>query len=86
MQAGIVKYGRNAWIEINFDEFPTEKDLIDNINGIKHDNANESRLDLALKLATDRLFLRSRGAKAERVGVHASYFKRCFVILYQMVK
>ena len=72
VQAGIIKYGRKAWIEINFDEFSMEKDLVAQINLIKHDNANESRLDLALEMAKEKLFPRSRGlrrdgAKVEKV-------------------
>ena len=68
VQVGIVKYGRDAGVEINFGEFPTEEDLIRNINAIEHERANESRLDLALKLAKEKLFLRSRAKSAEKVS------------------
>lgn len=67
VQAGIIKYGRKAWIEINFGDFPTEEDLIRNIDAIQHDEASESRLDLALRLAQSELFPKSRGTSAEKV-------------------
>lgn len=64
-QAGVIKYGKDAGIEINFNEFHTDKDLAQSIEDIKHDLATESRLDLALKVARDQLFTQEAGARAD---------------------
>ncbi|XP_065643580.1 uncharacterized protein LOC100214647 isoform X2 [Hydra vulgaris] len=64
-QAGIIKYGRTADIEINFGEFLTQTDLFNAIDKIKHSQADESRLDLALKKAHEELFT-SQGARSDK--------------------
>ena len=64
-QAAVIKYGESANVEISFDDFYTLKGLQNSINGIKHDLARESRLDLALKLARDEMFTKRRGARID---------------------
>ena len=66
-QAGIIKYGRTADVEINFDDFSTERDLFDALDSVKHAQASETRLDLALKVARDKLFTAARGARGGNV-------------------
>lgn len=63
-QAGVIKYGESAGIEINFGKFNTPRDLTTAVDNIKHDLAKESRLDLALKVARDQLFTRQAGARS----------------------
>ena len=43
--------------------------MVAQINRIKHDNANESRLDLALNMAKEKLFTRSRGVRRDGARV-----------------
>ena len=64
-QAAVIKYGRTASVEINFDDFYTYKTLKNSIDNIQYDSARESRLDLALKLARDEMFTRRRGARID---------------------
>lgn len=64
-QAGIIKYSQKAEIELNFNEFETEKDLSNAVDGIKHDQADFSRLDLALEMASNNLFTQEHGARKD---------------------
>jgi len=64
-QAGIIKYGKTANIEIEFNDFTTEAKLSTAIGRIMHSQANESRLDLAFRLARDQLFTAARGSRGQ---------------------
>ena len=66
-QAAVIKYGESADVEISFDDYVTFKRLNESIRRIRHDLAQESRLDLALKLARDEMFTKRRGARIDQV-------------------
>ena len=76
--ASVIKYGESANVEISFDDFNNMKGLQGRIEGIKHDLARESRLDLALKLARDEMFTRRRGARIDDSRVE----QVCFCISF----
>lgn len=69
MQAGVIKYGETAGIEIAFSEFNTAEDISRAVTAIEHDLAKESRLDLALKVARDQLFTKEAGARSDDAKV-----------------
>ena len=66
-QAGIIKYGKTAEVQIGFKDYTTDAALFNAINTIKYSDDTESRLDLALKVAKEELFTKERGAR-EKVG------------------
>lgn len=67
-QAGIIKYGRTADIEIPFNKYTTESELGNAISEIQHAEARESRLDLAFRVARDQLFTAASGSRGQRVN------------------
>lgn len=67
-QAGIIKYGRTADIEIQFNAYTTEAELGNAIGQIQHAEARESRLDLAFRVARDQLFTAPMGSRGQRVN------------------
>ena len=63
-QAGVIKYGERASIEINFDDNYRLASLVRSVSSLQHDSARESRLDLALRLAKEKMLTNEHGARA----------------------
>ena len=65
---GVIRYSDDAKIEVNFNEYFTNKDLYTSVDSIPFTRGG-SRIDKALKLARDQLFTVANGARndAEKV-------------------
>ena len=73
---GIISYSDQAKVEVRFTDFFTETALNRSIDEIPFSGGG-SRIDLALKLARDDLFLVARGARADAKKV-------CLCIFYTL--
>lgn len=62
-QAGVIKYGERASIEINFDDNYRLASFFRSVSRMQHDSARESRLDLALRLAKEKMLTNEHGAR-----------------------
>ena len=64
-QAGVIKYGEQASIEINFNEHYRVSSMARAVSSLEHDSARESRLDLALGLAKSKMLTEEHGARSQ---------------------
>ena len=59
---GVIRYSDDAKIEVNFNEYFTNKDLYTSVDSIPFTRGG-SRIDKALKMARDQLFTVRNGAR-----------------------